>query len=145
LYMLDLLKNIYNRIENIKGRKLVFTVIAIFVTFMLIGILIGYFNDSSLKGDELNPTESGNTEEVKEVSYEGTITFLGEGFYPEDKISYVLTDTKGEEIILLRATDDKLAIVENLNVQVIGKVSKTKDGRSEVLVVREVVLKNATN
>ena len=62
--------------------------------------------------------------------------------YPNDRISYSLVDSSNTEIILLKATDQKLAVVEGLTVVVFGEVQKTSDDTKDVLLVEKVVVKN---
>ena len=117
----------------------------VFVSFVFIGILIGYYKETGLNGNEAAPNEIISENANEDISYEGIVRYIGEGFYADDGISYVLTDISGNEIILLKATDDKLAIVEGLSVEAVGSLGKTKDGQNEVLFVRELLFKNATD
>lgn len=78
------------------------------------------------------------------VVYKGRITYIDPKFYPQEGISYVLTDSSGKEIVLLTAADQKLVVSEGLNVSVYGVLSKTKTGEN-VLVVDKVVIENASN
>ncbi|RJR26959.1 hypothetical protein C4561_04250 [candidate division WWE3 bacterium] len=143
--MFDLLKKTYNNIENIRGKKLVYTLFGVFVSFVFIGILIGYYRETRLNGNEAVPTEIISENVNEDVSYEGIVRYIGDGFYTDDGISYVLTDISGNEIILLKATDDKLTIVEGLSVEAVGRLGKTQDGQNEVLFVKELLFKNATD
>ena len=75
----------------------------------------------------------------KLITYEGRITYLDPKIYPEDEITYVLAKTTGEEIILLKAEDEKLAVADGLYVKVRGLLSKTAKDKKDVLIVHEVV------
>jgi hypothetical protein len=148
--MKDLLKKIYDYFEdpNHKKTTLVVTIIAIFVMFAG-GLLIGNINWSALIKHETvsnvtTPEGIGGTQ-ASNTTLEGIITYLGPDMYAEDNITYTLTDAKGNSIILLKANDQKLSIVEGLRAKVIGTKTKTMDGKNEVLLVKEVVIKNGAN
>ena len=141
--MIVLLKNLYQKAEQLKGRKLYITCALIFVVFITIGLLVGYFTKPKLKVDE-NQNPDGNVQPAKKY-YQGKVTYVNPGFYPDDKISYSLVDSSGKDIILLKSKDQKLTIAEGLVVKVSGTVSKTKDGKTNVLNVEELIIKSAPN
>ncbi len=147
--MSNLLKNVYDRAEGLRGKNLLVTLLLLFLIFLSLGILIGNITNKKLTKDELNvskeseksiqqPTTSKNT-------YEGYITYLGKDFYPGSNIIFSLTDSSGKDIILLQANDSKLQVAEGLKVKVSGTVSKNSVAGKEVLMVEEVMLNNATN
>lgn len=146
--MLKLLKNLYARTELIKGKKLAYLLITILVIFSATGLLLGYFINKILIKNE--PTDIGGNETqvvavpVEEM-FQGMVKYLDPKNYPDDKISYILTDKAGKEIILLTAKDQKISIVENLNVKLYGTVEKTKDGSKRVLNVERISIQNASN
>jgi len=74
--------------------------------------------------------------------YEGKVSYLGGTNL--DNIKYVLTDLLGKDVILLKASDEKLTVVEGLRVKVSGVIGKTKDGK-DYLLVEEVIVNSATN
>ena len=82
---------------------------------------------------------------VKLTEYEGKVMYVNPNFYPDEDISYVLTDSVGKDIILLRAEDKRLSIVEGLTVKLTGIVVTTKTGNNKVLQVDKVMVKNGTN
>jgi hypothetical protein len=145
--MFSLLKQTYDRVEETKGRKLINLLLIIFVVFVLLGLLIGYFTSFLLNRDELDNLypENGEQAEAAEVEYEGRIRYLDPMTYPNDDISYVLVDNSGREIILLRATDQKLVVAEGHNVTVYGTMQKTSDGQTDVLLVKRVGIKNVSD
>jgi len=130
--MQDLLKK--------KLRVVVFFVVLIVasVTVFFVDTLLSIFDDTS-------PIPIQGSPVATETSYEGSITFVGTDFYPEEGISYALTDSAGNEIILLKADDQKLVVSEGLTAQVFGVLSKTADGEMDILSVDRIVVKNATN
>ncbi len=138
--MLSLLKKLYIWFENFKGKKLLLLFLLTFLVFLAAGLIIGYFTNSKLNKGEQKVTETVELTALK--SFEGKVTYTGAP--TEDDISYVLSDTAGKDIILLKASDSKLKIVEGLNAKVKGTVSKTKSGK-DVLTVQEVSIKNATD
>ncbi|HOD01253.1 MAG TPA: hypothetical protein PKH50_00855 [bacterium] len=143
------IKNAYDKMEGIKGRKLVYTIVAIFVVFILVGFLIGYLISPKLNENEVDEIvrygESSENPSVKKVEAEGKITYVNPEFYPMDNISYSLTDNDGKDIYLLSSKDQKLEIAEGLNVKVIGRMGKLKDGKTDVLIVEEIVVKNVAD
>lgn len=140
---MNLLKTTYNKAETLKGKKLVYTLIAIFFIFLGVGFLIGYLNVGLLNKNEtqsaLNSIESG----AKKDSFTGKISYVNPELYPEDKFSYVLTDREGNNLIFLKADDDKLSIAEGLTAKVTGTKATSQAG-NEYLRVEEIVL-NAAN
>lgn len=143
--MIKLLKDIHDRFERLTGRKVFFLFLVVFIMFLSLGIFIGYLNNQRLKQNEKVLEEHFTGQEQMKSSYEGKIEYLNPGFYPNDKITYVLVDSSGKQIILLKSKDQKLSIAENLFVKVQGTLTKTKDGKSDVLNVSEVIIKNASN
>jgi hypothetical protein len=143
--MFNLLKDIHNRSEQMSGRKVLTAFILIFVVFLALGIFIGNLINPKLKEDEILKTDGTARQQEKESIYEGRIEYINPSFYPNDNLSYVLSDGSGKQIILLRAKDQKLSIAEGLYVKVRGVVAKTKDGKGDILNVSEVIIKNAAN
>jgi hypothetical protein len=148
LAMSNLLKDIYNKTESIKGRKLVYTILVIFVVFTVIGISIGYLISPKLNDDEkVGPVEyyGGDGRDAETIEAEGRITYVNPEFYPMDDISYSLSDYSGKELYLLKSNDEKLSIAEGLFAKVVGKMGKLSDGRTDVLIVEEVIINSATD
>ena len=144
--MSNLLKNTYDKMEAIKGKRLLYMLIAIFVVFTIIGLSIGYLMSSTLNEDETPvDTYSGNLPKLEKIEASGKITYVNPEMYPMDDISYSLTDSSGKDIYLLTAKDNKLEISEGLYVKVIGTLSKLKDGKTPVLSVEEVIINNVSN
>lgn len=104
--------------------------------------LVKTINSTDVPDDTEEVSQGASTEEV---FYEGVITYVNPHFYPEDDISYVLTDRSGEDIILLKASDQILVATEGMYAKVYGNVAKTKDRKSSVLVVERVVINNVPN
>lgn len=142
--MPSLFKDLYLRAENLKGKKLVYTIAVLFLVFTLIGILVGYFMTPRLSKDEII-TDNTNSPSSPKTYYEGKIEYVNPEFYPLDDVTYALVDSSGEQIYLLKSADQKLSIAEGLYVKVSGKMSKLKDKKTDVLVVDEVVIKNGSN
>lgn len=145
--MINLLKNLYDKIESLRGRSLVAFGLVIIVLFVCIGIAIGYLTNDELKQDE-NPNMQNQAKSLDPNAlqeYEGKIQYIDPSFYPADKISYKLVDTQGKEIILLKAKDDKLKLAEGLTVKVRGTKSKTADTKNDVLLVKEIQINTSTN
>jgi hypothetical protein len=136
-------KEVIDKVESINSKKLVLYLIPLFILFIFVGIAVGNLIPRLLKKDEntIDPNQIEKTEkESKE--YEGKVVFVDPNFYPNDKISFYLEDSNGEEIILLKTDDQKLTVVEGLSVTVFGEVEKTADGKEEVLMVEKVVVRN---
>ncbi len=140
--MTNLLKQLHDRAETLKGKKLAFVLLGSFVLFILIGAISNYTIKKLLKSSEIS---ENNVEEtlVDENSdtYEGIVTFVDSNFYPNDNVSFYLADQQGKEIILLKAKDQKLQVSEGLHVIAQGKKVKTKDGKKEILEVDKVIIK----
>jgi hypothetical protein len=146
--MLDLLKAFYLRVEELKGKKLIIVLLVVFVFFITVGIIIGYFMSSGLKENEkptgiIDPTLISPKDDKS--YFEGKIVYVNPQLYPGENISYALTDSAGKELFLLKSSDQKLALAENLTVKVAGKIGKLSDGKTDVLFVEEVVIRNASD
>src|SRR3990167_1763016 len=82
----------------------------LFLAFLLLGLLIGYFIEKRLKN---NGDAFLNTLNLREeMSYEGKITYVDPNFYPQDDVKYVLKNSSGKDIVLLSSDDEKLTVVE---------------------------------
>jgi hypothetical protein len=127
------------------GKKILIMFVAIFVVCLPLGMAIGNIIKPKLNEDEILITPKSVQPKVNTVYYEGKIEYLNPGFYPDDNISFSLVNSDGKQVILLRSKDQKLNIAEGLFVKVVGTVTKTKDGKSDVLNVSEVIIKNASN
>ncbi len=144
--MSNLLKNSYDKMEAIKGKRLAYLLLAVFVVFTIIGLSVGYLMSPKLSEDETSvQTYSGNLPKQEKTEASGKITYVNPEMYPMDEISYSLTDSSGKDIYLLSAKDNKLEISEGLYVKVVGTLSKLKDGKTPVLLVEEVIINNVSN
>lgn len=144
--MLDLLKRLYAKTEELKGRKLLIVLAFVFVSFTLIGIIGGYFTNRKLNNDEKSNNQTQVVAPIEEKKYyEGKVLYVNPELYPLENVSYSLNDSSGKVLYFLRATDQKLSLAENLNVGVYGRVSKMQDGKTDVIDVSEVVIKNASD
>jgi len=139
-----LLKNIYQYIESLRGKKLIYSLIIIFVSFLGLGILVGYIINTTLNKDEIFEDASAVTITEPKKEFFGKVVYVNPEYYPEDDISFVLVQENGEEI-LLKSRDQKLSIVEGLFVKVTGRFTKTKTTQEDVLLVEEVIINNAAN
>lgn len=103
-----------------------------------------YINSQLLKNDKdlQNQTVTTGQQRAAKKSYQGKVAFIDPSFYPEDKISFKLVDASGDKKILLKADDDKLVVVEGLDVELTGSITKTADRREDVLIVEEITVKN---
>ena len=142
--MPGLLKDLYFKVENLKGKKLFYTIAVIFLIFIFVGVLVGYFMTPRLSEDEVVGDDISSPSSSK-TYYEGKIEYVNPEFYPLDNVSYALVDSSGNQIYLLKSVDQKLSIAEGLFVKVSGKMSKLKDKKTDVLIVDEVVIKNAAD
>lgn len=137
------LSALHDTAERLKGKKLYVALLLVFILFIWAGLLVGYFISSRLSQHEpiyVEPSKNQSKEYL-----EGKVKYIDPINYPQDKISYVLTNLEGKEIILLKANDQKLAIAEGLTVKVGGSYSKTINGKEKVLIVDEVIIKNVSN
>lgn len=144
--MINLLKNIYDKIETLKGKSLVIFGASVVVIFLAIGITIGYFTNGELNQNET--TEQRPTAVLDPnamLEYDGKIQYIDPSHYPQDKITYKLVNPNGEEIILLKAKDDKLKLAEGLTVKVKGTKGKTLDNENDFLLVKEIQINTSTN
>ena len=139
--MSPVLKDTYNYFENFTGKRLLVLVVSLFVSFLVVGLLLGQLQ-AIIKGKKGNtsvvvPENKGTTAGVVEKS--GRVVYSDPALHPDDKISYKLIDASGKDIILLKASDDKLKVIEGGFVKVRGKLKKTLDGKFDVLIVEQVV------
>lgn len=139
--MRELLTNVHDKAEEYKGKRLIKLLAIIFVVFIAIGLAVGYVVGKLAPEQEIITKIA---EEEPLDSYEGTITFIEPLFHPEDEISYALTDKKGNEIILLKAEDQKLEVSEGHIATVYGKLKKTTAGE-DYLLVDKVAIRNVAN
>ncbi len=114
----------------------------LFVVFVLIGLVVG-----ALTNKALNPEEDDGSQivEVAEEgdSYEGTVTYIESFLYPNDNIHFMLVDARGNDIILLKAKDQKLEVAEGHFVTVYGTVRSTSNTKEKYLLVEKVIIDNA--
>ena len=144
--MLSLLKNLHDRAEEYKGKRLLVLLTIIFVIFTLLGIFFGYIVSVYGKGDFTeNLSNESSISNQSGTVYEGRISYIDPNTYPNDDISYVLLDKGGKQIILLKAQDQKLVVAEGQFAKVTGNIIKTADGKKDVLEVAVVILKNVSN
>jgi len=141
--MPELLEKVNTRAEEYKGKRLTKLLLIIFAVFLVVGLgsglLIGRFIDKEVPLD----TDENNIEEVQEY-YEGTITYIEPLLHAADEISYILVDRAGDDVILLRAEDQKLEVSEGHWATVYGKVRETST-KEDFLLVEKVVIRNAPN
>lgn len=143
LVMPKFLTDLYYKAENLHGKRLILFVVPLFLCFVLIGLVLGNFIPQILNKNEVTPVEITPKEDLNtSTQFEGKVVYVDPRTYPLDNISFYLEDSKGNEIVLLKANDEKLTVVEGLNVIVFGKMEKTKDGENDVLMVERVVVKN---
>jgi hypothetical protein len=141
-----LLKNLYTKINGLKGSRLYLVIALSFLTFLIIGLTFGYLRKTASNSKKLASDNLDSQQQlVGAVEYTGKVAHVNALFYPNEKISYVLTDNSGKNIILLRAEDERLFIVEGLTVKLTGSVVKTADGKNQVLQVDKVIIINGTN
>lgn len=135
------LTDLYDKIENLRGKNLVLFVLPLFLACLLIGLIVGNFIPQFLNKNEVTDVELLPDEPIKtSQQFEGQVVYVDPRNYPLDDISFYLADSEGQEIILLKANDEKLTVVEGLNVIVFGEVEETADGDSEYLMVESVVV-----
>ncbi len=141
---MQLLKDMYNSAEALRGRKLLTVTAILTIVFLGIGIFIGYINNQLLNRNENNADITLPPPVVDtSTTFSGKISYVNPEYYPGEEISYVLTDPSGNDIILLKADDDKLSLAEGLTVKVKGKETVSKAG-TKYLMVKEVII-NAAN
>lgn len=143
--MSNLLKDIHDKAETLEGKNLALVLASVFLFFLFIGIGINYLTGQRLKNNE-NPAVN-NPEQINQnnESYlEGVITYVDPRTYPGEDISFYLADSDGNELILLKANDQKLEVSEGLNVKLQGKRIKTRDGKKDVLFVDRIVVKRGS-
>ena len=143
--MFTLIRNTHNKFEQLSGKKILVLFIVIFVVCVPLGIVIGNSIKPISKEDEIQIGQKTAQVKEKSIYYDGKIEYVNPGYYPNDTISFALVDENGKQIILLSSKDQKLNIAEGLFVKVRGTMFKTKDGKSSVLNVTEVIIKNASN
>ena len=137
--MIPVLKSSYDYFETFKGKRLVIVLVASFALFLLIGIMLGQFGDSTPKDQNIIPENTAAKLQTNQVEKVGKVVYVDPANYPNDTISYKLIDAKGKDIILLSASDDKLKFIEGVNAKLRGKIVKTKDGKNEVLFVEKII------
>lgn len=137
-------QQVYEKIEGIKGKKLVLYLIPLFILFVFVGFAIGNLMPGMLGKNEevIDWEEVEEVQEQESTMYRGKVTYIDPNFYPQDDISYYLEGDDGETLILLKANDEKLTVVEGLVVYVFGEIGEVKGSDEEVLLVEKIVVKN---
>lgn len=122
-----------------KKTKYILTLCVVTI-FVLISFNI---NNQLLKtGKDLKENITNPQQRVSAKTYQGKVVFVEPSFYPDDQISFKLVDDFGNKKVLLKAVDDRLVVVEGLNVELSGSLTKTLNKKEDVLIVEEVVVKN---
>ncbi len=143
--MFNLLRKINSNLEAMEAKKLLIVLLNVFVIFLLAGVIIGYVRDLGLKKAENSQIdETSLTDPSKKNSYDGRVMYIDPKQYEEDGVKYALYDTNDREVILLKAADQKLDLLEGIFVTVKGDIVMSKSGKKQILIVSEVVM-NATN
>lgn len=117
----------------------------LFAVFLIIGLVMGYI--FSRVPNNVTPVAENEVPKTDRnlATYEGVVTYIEPFMYQTDEIKYSLLDSLGNEIILLKARDQKLEVSEGHHVIVNGTVKKLTGGKGEYLLVENLVIKNATN
>lgn len=143
--MEDLLNKVREVESNYTGRRLVYMLIGIFVFFVVVGFGVRVLWDSLNSTN--NATNTSINQAENEIYYTGKVAYVNPQLYPNDDISYVLVDSSNKTIILLKGTssaDAKLNVAEGLWGRLYGTVTKTADGKKDVLIVDRIIL-NSTS
>ena len=122
--------------NSLKSKIVAFFAILIAFLGFLVFVLEKLFSD-------YEPTEPISNSQVisQEPEYKGIVKYLPPEKYPDEKIGYELVDGERKRIILLKSKDDKLKMVENLDVAVEGVETKTLKGEP-LLIVTKVTVSN---
>lgn len=142
--MPNLLSDLHEKSEQLKGHRLVMVLAIVIVVSLSVGILIDKATQRLLNNRE-NTNSSQNTDNQQAdqfKEFEGKVVFVDPRTYPIDEISYYLADSEGNTIVLLKAYDEKLPVVEGLFVKVFGEVKKTHDNKEDILYVEKVIIRN---
>ncbi|NMB70230.1 hypothetical protein GYA27_03465 [candidate division WWE3 bacterium] len=143
--MFNLLRKINSDLEAMEAKKLLIVLLNVFVVFLLAGVIIGYVRDLGLKKAETSLADDTNlTDPSKKNSYDGRVMYIDPKQYEADGVRYALYDTNDKEVILLKAADQKLDLLEGIFVTVKGDIVMSKSGKKQILIVSEVVM-NASN
>ena len=145
--MSNLLSRINEKTDKTTPSNLLKLGVLIFIIFVPIGLLMGNLISMSLNIPETNNVTpvNNNIDTTKETFYEGTITYINPNMYPNDEITYVLKDDEGNDVILLKSYDQKLAVAEGHKAKVYGSVMKSSNESNTILVVNKVVIVNVSN
>ncbi len=137
------IKKIHDYFENFHGKKLIFLFAGIFVASLIIGLLIGQIPallDKKPNEPIYVPKDPGKkVEDLIERS--GKVVYIDPSKYPDDGVSYKLIDRDGKDIVLLKASDDKLKLVEGAFVTLRGKMQMLTDGVTQALFVQQIIYK----
>ncbi|MBI4091459.1 hypothetical protein HY419_01760 [candidate division WWE3 bacterium] len=140
--MSSVLKDTYNYFETFKGKRLIYLILGLFFGFLMVGLLVGFLpglvdNEPSQNvTEEKNPANQPQNEEIEKT---GRVVYVDPSNYPDDGISYKLVDEKGNDIILLKTSDDKLKVIEGSKVRLVGKMEKSFDKTKDVLFVSKII------
>lgn len=122
-----------------KGKFLKIFLIGAIILLTIVGIIF-YFKLQKLTKNEQNIND---VETVQQPTYYvGKVIYVGnQGNF----VAYSLVDLDGKEIVLLRADDERLKIVEGLSVKITGDLVKGENGQKDTVMVKEVLLQNGSN
>ena len=143
--MNNLLKNSYDKAERIRGKRLLYLLISIFIVFIIIGFSIGYFYNETLKTDDpvdTNPTNGS----LQGNEHQGRVRAVSAFDYPGENINFGLYNESGLIILLKSRPDDlRLEVSNGLPVKITGSLSKTRDGTEDVLLIDQITYINESN
>ena len=138
--LLNNVKQAHESVEQVKGKRLLYLLLVVFVVFSVVGFGAGALWDFSFNAEQ---SANSTNETPEEIFYEGKVIYINPQFYPDDNISYALVNSKNETIILLKGqspSDAKLAVAEGLWGKAYGQVVQTQNGEEDVLIVDKIVL-----
>lgn len=148
--MPNILSNLNNKGSENSKFKFISTLVLIFIVFGAIGYFVVVLfaspgnPEDGTKSKNMVTSSTGQSDSGR-VSYKGTVKYVDPNFYPNEKISFVLNDKKGKEVILLKADDQKLEVAEGHYVTAKGIVYNSEYGDFDYLLVDEVVIENVAN
>ncbi len=129
-------------VKSLSGVKLFYFISFCFVLCLVVGLVVGYL--FVLASGPAKPIAVDNVQiPVTETFYEGRIDYVDPRLYPGMDVSYVLVNSKGDVLYLLKADDSILQVAEGHTAKVYGKVDKNiSNDKYDTLKVTKVVIKS---
>jgi hypothetical protein len=132
-----------NYVKALSGLKLLYLVISCIIASLVLGLAIGYV--FVLVRDPVVSDQPVTARiPVTEKHFTGRVDYVDPRLYSNKGVSYVLVDSKGKVLFLLKAQGETLRFAEGHEVKAYGNVEKKAgNDKYDTLVVTKVAIKGS--